>query len=187
MLAPQPSDLGAPLTQTEGSLTWNGVIGIHARKAFTEFTISFDSAGGGKIEAFVPNIAIQFDLLIEGTFDTGGVITGNVHYAAFANSVRADIAEGVHNGVLSGLIGTDGAVGVFVRGTTTDGGNTITGGTGSTSRTMLAGLPLVQMCLNPIPLMPTTRSWRITIGRVCGNQVCIPQQEINFCERLIKR
>ena len=103
------TDLGAPLTQTSGSLMWNGVISIYSHE--TEFKITFTDAGG-KIDAFVRDIFSTLDFLVEGTFDTSGVITGNVHYAEFDNDDNP-VLPPIPNGTLSGLIGQEGAVGAF--------------------------------------------------------------------------
>ena len=74
------------------------------------FTITFDGMDG-TIDAFVINEDFARDLLIKGTFNTDGVITGNVHLSTFDNDLKTDIAS--PNGTLSGLIGQQGAVGVF--------------------------------------------------------------------------
>ena len=125
------TDLGRPLTGGVGTtVTWKGASHVDSSRTSTdsEFTITF-TATGGDIDAFVVNVGVVDDLLVKGKFDAGGVITGKVHLDGFANSVKTDIADGDHNGVLSGLIGVEGMVAVFVSGTTTDGGVTITGGT----------------------------------------------------------
>ena len=105
------TDLGAPLTQTTGTITWNGVIGIDDDEYPTEFTITFTGAGG-KIEAFASDIRSDYDLLIAGIFDTSGVISGNTHYAEFTDE-NDRVLPSNPNGALSGLIGSDGAVGGF--------------------------------------------------------------------------
>ncbi|MCA8833745.1 MAG: hypothetical protein K8953_01560, partial [Proteobacteria bacterium] len=58
-------------------------------------------------------------LLIDGTFDAKGVITGKVHWAEFADDTNPN-ATLERNGTLSGLIGVDGAVAVFISDATGD-------------------------------------------------------------------
>ena len=125
------TDLGAPLTQ---SVTWNGVIGFNSveKPKSTDFTITF-TGKGGTITAFLANIIAtegtmdENDFLISGTFDDLGLITGTVNYAEYT----ADLATGMilniaQAGVLSGIIGQDGAVGVFH--STAAGANAYSGG-----------------------------------------------------------
>ena len=123
----EDADLGAPLTPTNETLTWNGAANLNGLPSYVTFTITFNGMEG-MIKGFSENIRNGRDLLIEGTFDTGGVITGDVHHAVFADKENP-ILPATPNGVLSGIIGEEGTVGVFVSGTTTDGGVTITGGT----------------------------------------------------------
>ncbi|MCA8834943.1 MAG: hypothetical protein K8953_07625, partial [Proteobacteria bacterium] len=107
----QMTDLGAPLTQTSGSLMWNGVIRLGGTESSTEFTISFNGTGG-RIDAFELNFLNDDDLFISGTFDDLGLITGDVHFADFTTQINPSPPPNP-DGTLSGLIGAEGAVGVF--------------------------------------------------------------------------
>ena len=118
------TDLGMPITEIiENSLMWNGVVAILGSHSDAEFTITFGGTDG-TITAFLPNaFGSTFDLLISGTFDAGGVIGGNTHYAAFASESNPETPDPYH-GTLSGIIGKEGAVGVFY----SDSGNGYGGG-----------------------------------------------------------
>ena len=107
------TNLGMPITEiTENSLMWNGVVAINSLQSDAVFTITFDGTDG-TITAFVPNIdSNTLDLSIAGTFDAGGVIAGNTHYAEFVDE-NNPVLPNTPNGVLSGLIGSGGAVAVF--------------------------------------------------------------------------
>ena len=107
------TDLGMPITEIiENSLMWNGVVAINSGQSDAEFTITFGGTDG-TITAFVPNVGGgTLDLSIAGTFDAGGVIAGNTHYAAFASESNPETPD-PYNGTLSGLIGSGGAVAVF--------------------------------------------------------------------------
>ncbi|MCA8835129.1 MAG: hypothetical protein K8953_08590, partial [Proteobacteria bacterium] len=54
------------------------------------------------------------DFLIDGDFTANGVITGDVHLFEFTNDIQTTIATEDANGDLSGLVGADGAVAVFI-------------------------------------------------------------------------
>ncbi len=105
------TNLGAPLPPSDESVTWNGVVSVSSFRSETEFTITFDGAEG-TIDAFVRNIASTSDFLIAGKFDASGLITGDVHYATFADEDDPETPN-PFNGTLSGLIGQEGAVAVF--------------------------------------------------------------------------
>ncbi|MCA8833725.1 MAG: hypothetical protein K8953_01455, partial [Proteobacteria bacterium] len=109
----QDTDLGAPFTQTIGGLTWNGVVSHGEDESSTEFTITFNGTGG-TIYALALNLRNDHDLVISGTFDDLGLITGDTLYLAFDNDmVSGPINPNSFTGTLSGLIGAEGAVGVF--------------------------------------------------------------------------
>ncbi len=122
------TDLGAPLTQTDGSVTWYGQIQIF-RQGFLDINhdfqlkITFGMKSGvngsvGSIEGIVktgnPNGNLHYQL--KGTYDAGGVITGTSTRGEFTGSLAQDnLATTVPaNGILTGLIGAQGAVGVFL-------------------------------------------------------------------------
>ncbi|MCA8834250.1 MAG: hypothetical protein K8953_04110, partial [Proteobacteria bacterium] len=75
------------------------------------------SIEGGVVERVLSGFTDQFH--VAGTYDAGGVITGTVTYAGFggtnAGQLAAAIANGNNGAILTGLIGAQGAVGVFLR------------------------------------------------------------------------
>ena len=125
------TDLGAPSFQETGTAIWKGRFNATKLDQATEFDleITFGGAGdvAGSIAAFVPSGSDHF--LLTGDYDANGVISGKVNYGAFMAGTRTPTATRVDNGILTGLIGRQGAVGVFVSGTGANKDN-ITGGTG---------------------------------------------------------
>ncbi len=135
----ETTDLGVPVIgKTDATVMWNGQ--FHASLQSIETTtafkleVTFGEAGIGTIEAFVERGAqtngdIFFHL--NGNYDAKGVITGKVYYGVFSDTdARTQMNVGAAaNGVLSGLIGSNGAVGVFTSGTAIDPDGVITGGT----------------------------------------------------------
>ena len=88
------TDLGAPLTQTNGSVTWYGQIQIFRHGTFDttsandfELEITFGGTNGvagsieGDVERVLSGSTRQYRLA--GTYDAGGVITGTTTYAGF--------------------------------------------------------------------------------------------------------
>ena len=109
------TDLGLPITNDIVSATWAGKFrfGLDSKDFDLKVTFNTNLDGTGTVDGFIKNFTGGFDFLIAGEFDAKGVITGDVHLANFMNDVQTDIADGDHNGILSGIIGQDGAVGVF--------------------------------------------------------------------------
>ena len=122
------TDLGRPLKETAGSITWNGQIQIlrfdaidtnPAEDFSLEITLGGTGGVAGSIEGFVQSLnAAGKAYHLAGTYDTGGIITGEVTFASFTGSLAGgDLATTTNpNGILSGLIGEQGAVGVFLAG-----------------------------------------------------------------------
>nr|MCA8835097.1 hypothetical protein [Pseudomonadota bacterium] len=106
------TDLGAPIADDGFSATWAGKFQFGSDSKDFDLKVTFSSTTG-TLDGFIKNFTGGFDFLIDGEFDAKGVITGGVHLANFMNDVQTDIADGDHNGILSGIIGSDGAVGVF--------------------------------------------------------------------------
>ncbi|MCA8834544.1 MAG: hypothetical protein K8953_05600, partial [Proteobacteria bacterium] len=107
----QDADLGAPLTTTPTGGEWRGFIGVG--EFYTDFTltITYETAGG-TLSAFVrdtPNVYY----LLDGGFDANGLIDGTVRYGEFTNRDKNTPAGSTADGVLTGIIGEDGALGVF--------------------------------------------------------------------------
>ena len=116
------TDLGAPPTETTGTAEWNGqfrVIGTYfVNKDFT-LNITFSNRN---VRAFV-QVNEEEDPLhfsLNGTFDdTTGVINGTVELGDYTDNVNAPANlltnENRGSGRLTGLIGIEGAVGVFLK------------------------------------------------------------------------
>ena len=112
------TDLGAPISDSSFSATWTGLLNariggsdINAPRDFS-LDVTFDGSNG-TVDGFITNLADTEDLLFDGTFNSVGLITGTVLYYDFADENDPSNNAPAPNGVLSGIIGTDGAVGVF--------------------------------------------------------------------------
>ncbi|MGU9963321.1 MAG: hypothetical protein ACNYPD_04355 [Candidatus Halichondribacter symbioticus] len=107
------SDLGAPITLTTNpSADWDGILKLGDTDATFALTVVFDGSDN-TVKGFMANISGASDFLIDGTFNVNGVITGKVHYAEFTDDTTPETTL-ERNGTLSGLIGVDGAVAVFI-------------------------------------------------------------------------
>ena len=109
------TDLGAPLTQTSGSATWNGrfqMIAGAETLAARDFVlnVTFSGAGTGSVDAFLDAVGTTDPFKIAGTFDSNGVITGTTQHTWWLRRDRN--SKGV-SGTLTGLIGQEGAIGAF--------------------------------------------------------------------------
>ncbi|MCH9664065.1 MAG: hypothetical protein K0U66_10495, partial [Gammaproteobacteria bacterium] len=104
------TNLGAPIA-TNTTATWNGLLNINGTEEAFDLEVVFSDSADNTVKGFAINPIDTKDFLVDGTFDANGVITGNVHYDDFASDTRLNISA--PNGVLSGIIGADGAVGVF--------------------------------------------------------------------------
>ena len=111
------TDLGAPLTQISGTARWNGSFVTSYNPFGSDFTlnITFNSTGGS-IDVFAHSGFSTRNYLITGTFDKRGVISGSFLLSTYTNNDRTtkDTSRSEDTGKLSGLIGTEGAVGVFI-------------------------------------------------------------------------
>ena len=112
------TDLGAPVSGTIGKAAWVGhfeTAGFYAVSQ-TDFIleVNFDSGSSGSIKAFVPYSGDQF-FSLDGTFDASGLIEGTSELAYFRNQNRElkDESKASNTGLLRGLIGSNGALGVF--------------------------------------------------------------------------
>ncbi len=125
------TDLGAPLTDSPSRAEWKGTFqSVRAPAGSEDYTsvivtdfklkVTFGGAGlvgdeAGSVEAFVAhNLGSNFYLLLEGKYDSAGVITGTTNLAIFTNRNRNQPADTSQVGTLTGLIGEDGAVGAFL-------------------------------------------------------------------------
>ncbi len=109
------TDLGAPVTETAGTAKWYGQFqsGSWFSGDFT-LEIDFNAESTGTVAAFVYNGWDANYYLLDGTFDRNGVISGTVDWGWFPNHDRIVDANIYDTSVLTGLIGAEGAVGVFV-------------------------------------------------------------------------
>ncbi len=129
------TDLGAPLADNALVGEWqgqfksiggyyfasgNGFIKADTTldKDFT-LTVTFGAVGGvsesaGSIEAFVSTDNANRYFYLKGTYDNQGVITGTTQAGFFIDPKDKTNTASTVNGVLTGLIGVDGAVGAFV-------------------------------------------------------------------------
>ena len=105
------SDLGAPLTTTPAGGEWRGVISVGGAQTDFTLTITYETAGG-TLSAFVRNTP-NFYYLLDGGFDANGLIDGTVRYGAFTDNDPDNKDDVAPSGLLTGLIGEDGALGVF--------------------------------------------------------------------------
>ncbi len=114
------TDLGAPVNQATGTADWNGRIQATDMPA-KDFTLEINFAEK-TVEAFVKKYSHSYGYYsrqhyhLQGDFDDNGVIRGTVDYGAFdPNKLESRLATGNRiPGIMRGLIGQDGAVGVFI-------------------------------------------------------------------------
>nr|MCA8833793.1 hypothetical protein [Pseudomonadota bacterium] len=121
------TNMGAPLTPTVGRSIWKAFIAsgegiISGEDDFTTPTafnlmVNFN-ATGGTINAFIPTSNPRFAFRIVGEFDAGGVITGITDRRTYSDNTDVSTFDASSSrvntvGTLRGLIGSDGAVGVF--------------------------------------------------------------------------
>ncbi len=114
------ADLGAPITQTQGSATWRGylfaadstaTIGKHFN-----LTVTFNSNHEGQVGTLTGNIHNDIDVgdrsgllyAIEARFNARGAISGDISRSLEINTVQKTFIT-----PLSGIIGQKGAIGVF--------------------------------------------------------------------------
>ncbi|MCA8835495.1 MAG: hypothetical protein K8953_10475, partial [Proteobacteria bacterium] len=111
---------------TVGRSIWKGFIAsgegiLNEGAAFTtptafDLTVNFN-ATGGTIAAFITTPLNRIAFRIDGEFDAGGVITGTTSRRTYTDNTDVstyDSSSRVNTvGTLRGLIGSDGAVGIF--------------------------------------------------------------------------
>ncbi len=110
------TNLGVPITTATGTADWpgRGVIDFGGLdSAFEDFVLTVDF---GKREVSSP-ASSGASLSLKGTWDERGVITGTVLNAEYLDDARTmlDVDKPNVHGILTGLIGQEGAVGVFHR------------------------------------------------------------------------
>ncbi|MCA8836013.1 MAG: hypothetical protein K8953_13110, partial [Proteobacteria bacterium] len=118
------TDLGAPLTQRQGSASWEGrmlVFGAWSGSTvFTDFVLHINFGAGsqvgtvtGQVRTTGPGDA-DYKYRVDGDFDQAGVIKGVSQYGNFNYEDTAIPRYWRRSGTLTGLIGEEGAVGVFI-------------------------------------------------------------------------
>ncbi|MGU9963367.1 MAG: hypothetical protein ACNYPD_04585 [Candidatus Halichondribacter symbioticus] len=128
------TDLGAPVDTAVGMATWNGSFRTHNTNPVDfQLTVGFGGEGERTISAFVKDgsrAKVDNYYLLDGTYDTSGLITGTVNWGTFSDiAMRTPTDNRTANGILRGLIGVQGAVGTFVSGSAVDPTNgKVTGG-----------------------------------------------------------
>ena len=131
-----PFGLGAtlPVWQTgqPTSAEWKGQFGVvqganAVVNADLTLEVNFENR---RLTAFVPVGANHYLLDAGFNADDDGFFAGTVNFGAFTDTTNRTSTNTLTSGVLTGLIGAEGALGAFVSGSTTDNGRTITGGEG---------------------------------------------------------
>ncbi len=113
------TDLGGPITAEDARAEWRGqfqVVGSgDINTDFTlEVTFGGESNAAGRVEAFVARpVATDFYHYLSGTFSNTGVIKGTNSFGVYTGGDRNNPFGTPLDGVLTGLIGQDGAVGTF--------------------------------------------------------------------------
>ncbi|MCA8834606.1 MAG: hypothetical protein K8953_05915, partial [Proteobacteria bacterium] len=110
------TNLGAPLTDTQGSAKWIGSFRSEGYSP-TDFVlnVSFGTGdGAGEIEAIIQSRR-SWNFHIAGEFDDAGVITGRVRSGFFPPNDPDNSGSYIYGagGELTGLIGEEGAVGAY--------------------------------------------------------------------------
>ena len=113
------TDLGAPLpaydVSTEPIARWNGKFGAEGTGTIRNqdfiLNVNFETR---KIDAFVQFVTI-LHYKLDGDFnDRGLIVNGTVVFGEFTGNVKTALVESTQKlGILTGLIGQEGAVGVF--------------------------------------------------------------------------
>ena len=117
------TNLGAPITETITSARWTGQVRAVASESEGTLTanptagfgvdITFDGTGGTMKTSFAN---LGFIYSIDGTFDDKGIIEGDVAFGqpSGADTRLVDTSDDAYSpGTLTGIIGQNGAVGVF--------------------------------------------------------------------------
>ncbi len=114
------TNLGAPLTATSGTVSWNGHFisegSTNDISVNTDFTLNISFGVGdsaGTIAAFVRDNSGTSHYRLTGEFNTSGVIQGYVEHGIFINNLVTDPRpkdNGNYGASIVGIIGEEGAV-----------------------------------------------------------------------------
>ncbi|MCA8833709.1 MAG: hypothetical protein K8953_01375, partial [Proteobacteria bacterium] len=127
------TDLGAAISlstnfNNQPSAMWNGKFSVFqgANARFdTDFTFAVDFVNNS-FSATINDTDANNDYYLSGSYTADGVMVGQVNHSEDASDLTTK------NGILTGLIGSDGAVAAFVSNDDDTDKNTIDGGTGAT-------------------------------------------------------
>ncbi len=115
------TDLGAPVSTTDPTAIWNGSFRTDDARYPVDFqlTVTFGTTNDTRtISAFVKDTATRAGVndyyLLAGNYDENGLITGTVNYGEFTGGERNTPTGDRTPGTIQGLIGVEGAVGVFM-------------------------------------------------------------------------
>ncbi len=115
------TDLGAPVSTTDPTAIWNGSFRTDDARYPVDFqlTVTFGTTNDTRtISAFVKDTATRAGVndyyLLAGNYDANGLITGTVNYGEFTGGERNAPTGDRTPGTIQGLIGVEGAVGVFM-------------------------------------------------------------------------
>ncbi len=122
------TDLGAPLTQRQGSASWNARMVVLANKSEAvvgDFILHINFGAGGQAgtitgQAIAKSYGVRalngpdYRYRLDGEFDDSGVITGTSQFGNFKNRDTETPKYGQISGTLTGLIGEEGAIGAFI-------------------------------------------------------------------------
>ncbi|MGU9963726.1 MAG: hypothetical protein ACNYPD_06415 [Candidatus Halichondribacter symbioticus] len=105
------TDLGAPVTDLSGTASWVGRFQSIYHNINTDFVLEVDYTNK-TLDAFV-HWSSDTHFYLDGEYDDKGIITGNFNLSRFNNKNRKSKRSTYRTGVITGLIGQDGAVGAF--------------------------------------------------------------------------
>ncbi len=106
------TDLGEFVNDNSGTASWVGKFSTpnYGQKADFVLEVDFDNS---TLSAFVKDRYGRHARLT-GKYDDVGIIKGDVSFGRYKNNDRNSLTGGVDPSILSGLIGKEGAVGVFI-------------------------------------------------------------------------
>ncbi len=125
------TDLGAPRIETTGTAEWNGIFssvgneGSPGMPVSTNFILTINFSTGAKSGTITASVG-KYSLT--GDFDNSGVIRGSIENNRILRGSNGVDRNYRHTGILRGLIGQEGAVGVFISNNDVEGAYPYVGG-----------------------------------------------------------